>query len=618
MDDKLWLPSETGRNEAGNANLIGVYVPANAVFPDVKPTAQTLKSLLSSLSRTDALFWCARLNLIVSNPCYEDQLNKQRYCLETFLSIEERRNVAKFMSAHDGPLTVFFRGQLLELMRWICRYCKDLPGDGTTFDEAETRRTFAKAALIASDLWGWRTYRDKMRLDEGIAAARLRSLGAVRIAYDAQTSGIDPMMAIGRGRSLFLDYFVQHHPNFCDEFKRKSGFDIEDYFRLLCIIAVHYLNRTPEQACKSADKSGIFLLKNFAEKDPRLAAISEKYFSQAAQSGDELCAALWANGDDTEEDSLAWRDFRAIRERPILRTVDGRAIVLDPVFFAESASVSPLFRILPQDKKAGDVILARFGDAFESYSSSILRRMYPSPGGNIVDRLTCNVTGRDRRGNPIQIADACLNNVDDVVLFESKATWIRDDVVEHRDPEEYVRVLRERYSRRSDNQPKGAGQLANAISNLAAGKWQLLSQDFSLARTIYPVLLVYDPRLDGVAHAHFLANEFRKALAADEIRPNLEMRKGRFIVTPLIVLTIETLEILERSVEHFGLVDLFREYSKACPDRMIGVHNFLVLSDFGEKLYKCGSLAESVLKVMDEGKRLMASNDCKDSDPLKE
>jgi len=84
------------------------------------------------------------------------------------------------------------------------------------------------------------------------------------------------------------------------------------------------------------------------------------------------------------------------------------------------------------------------------------------------------------------------------------------------------------------------------------------------------------------------------------------MRKGQFIVTPLIILTIDTLEILERSVEHFSLVDLLREYSKASPDRMMSLHNFLAFSDFRKKLFASGSLAESVLKVMEVAKQLLA------------
>jgi hypothetical protein len=609
MANEIWLPHQpaTSQDLGGSVNQVGVYLPVTAVFPDTTATKENLEVLLAHLSRTDALFWCARLNLIVSNPSYPDHLNKQRYGLHNFFSQEEIRRIATFASEHRGPLTVFFRGQLLELMRWICLFSKDSPDDGLTFDDAEARRTFAKAALIVSDLLGWRTWQDKMNLDEGVEAARRRSLGGVRVAYDAVTDGLDPMMAIGRGRSLFRDHFAHFHPSFSDEFRSRMDLDLDEFYAVLCIVAVHYLNRTPEIVVESTDKSGIFLLKEFADLNPKLASISERYFSKASQTADELRDSLWPVDDVTAQDSLAWRDFRAIRDRPILRTPDGRAIVLDPVFFAESAAVGPLFAILPRDKTKGNVILTRFGEAFESYTSAVLRRMYPKPKGDVVDRLTCNLVGTDKRGNQVQIADACLNNEYEVVLFESKATWIREDIVEHRDPEEYVRVLCERYSKRSDDQPKGVGQLAKAITNLASGEWRLSNQDFTLARNVYPVVIAYDPRLDGAFHSHFLANEFRAALAPNEIRENGEMRKGRFLVAPLIVLTIENLENLERSVEHFGLVELFRDYSVGSPDRMLSLHNFLAFSAYGKKLFASGSLAESALKVLAVAKEIMSS-----------
>lgn len=209
--------------------------------------------------------------------------------------------LAAFMAKHDGPPTVFFRGQLLELMRWICLCCKDLPGDGATFEDAETRRTFAKSALIVSDLWGWRTYQDRMNLDAGVEAARLRSLAAVRMAHDAVTVGCDPLMAIGRGRSLFLEHFVQFHPEFLGEFRLETGLELEDYFAILSVIAMHYLNRTPEQAAQSSDKSGLFSLKHFAEKTPKLASVSETYFEYFSQGADELCSALWRSGRNERE-----------------------------------------------------------------------------------------------------------------------------------------------------------------------------------------------------------------------------------------------------------------------------------------------------------------------------
>ena len=46
------------------------------------PTVDELKQQLARLSRTDALLCCARLNLVVSNGTYHDDLEKQRFAVQ--------------------------------------------------------------------------------------------------------------------------------------------------------------------------------------------------------------------------------------------------------------------------------------------------------------------------------------------------------------------------------------------------------------------------------------------------------------------------------------------------------------------------------------------------------
>ncbi len=70
-----------------------------------------------------------------------------------------------------------------------------------------------------------------------------------------------------------------------------------------------------------------------------------------------------------------------------------------------------------------------------------------------------------------------------------------------------------------------------------------------------PILVVYDCSLDSPGHAEFFAEEFVGALEPDLICDNGYLKKGRFRIAPVILMTIEDLEILESSVETFGLVD---------------------------------------------------------------
>ena len=137
-------------------NPISVFIPVENVFEGTDSTFQVFRSLLDDLSLTDTLFWSARLNLVVSNPLISDHMLKQQYVLNIFFTHEEITKVNRFVQEHGGVsnVAIFFRGQLLELLRWVCLFCEDKPNDGRSFDDPETRRIFAKALLIAGSLWG--------------------------------------------------------------------------------------------------------------------------------------------------------------------------------------------------------------------------------------------------------------------------------------------------------------------------------------------------------------------------------------------------------------------------------------------------------------------------------
>ena len=151
---------------------VGIFLPVSEVFPDTKSDFETFKSLLGNLSRTDSLFWCARLNLIISDP-EATHIKKQQAGLSQFFTQEEINKVNSFVKKNGGAerITVFFRGQILELVRWITLYCHDFPEDGIPMEVGKalatvtdvkpgsflryTRSTTSdEYALTASQSWG--------------------------------------------------------------------------------------------------------------------------------------------------------------------------------------------------------------------------------------------------------------------------------------------------------------------------------------------------------------------------------------------------------------------------------------------------------------------------------
>ncbi len=99
-------------------NPTGVYVPVQEVFPGAPNNFGDFTLLLRKLSRNDALFWCARLNLIISNPAFPDHKARQQYGLDVFFTQEQIERVNRFARARGGAerVAIFFRGQLLELI----------------------------------------------------------------------------------------------------------------------------------------------------------------------------------------------------------------------------------------------------------------------------------------------------------------------------------------------------------------------------------------------------------------------------------------------------------------------------------------------------------------------
>jgi hypothetical protein len=92
-----------------------------------------------------------------------------------------------------------------------------------------------------------------------------------------------------------------------------------------------------------------------------------------------------------------------------------------------------------------------------------------------------------------------------------------------------------------------------------------------------PVLVVHDVLLGAPGFGHFVASAFDEDLGIETpIRG--ERLQGLIRVAAPIVLTIEDLELLEVSIEHFGFREALLDYSDACPDRMSSFHEFLTSS----------------------------------------
>src|ERR1700678_1786612 len=124
---------------------LALLVTVDAIFTGVTASEESMRAALTTLSRDDALFTCARINAMVSGfgPAISNH-QRQNAAISKLCSQGEMWALSRYAIKHGGPERVmaFFRGQLLELARWLALYCRHQQGDGETFSDADVRSAF--------------------------------------------------------------------------------------------------------------------------------------------------------------------------------------------------------------------------------------------------------------------------------------------------------------------------------------------------------------------------------------------------------------------------------------------------------------------------------------------
>jgi len=204
----------------------GLCITCEEVFADVPDTLDNLRGLLAAMDRTQVLLWCARVNEKLSEqlaPPELAQLNpfdrfhrRQQLLVRHFFNREQTERVVTFFRKEAAkqrtaiisvPMlpTVFFRGQVLELLRWACIFCPDIPS--TYFDVPDARTPLAKALLIAGTLWNHRIYERAAAAPTDPLQGTGRLLVTFRIGRDQDASALDLTRALARGLNIFSVFF---------------------------------------------------------------------------------------------------------------------------------------------------------------------------------------------------------------------------------------------------------------------------------------------------------------------------------------------------------------------------------------------------------------------------
>jgi hypothetical protein len=236
----LILPTSVRRQPTSHE--IDVFVPPEALFPHLEQSEATMATLLGELGRDAVLLACARLNMVVNGTGNPDLKPRQARAIRLLCDPEDLSRINAFAATRPGghvPV-VFFRGQILELMRWAVRCCPAIPDDGMVFSDPAARKWLLQAALVASTLWSRRVFADRLSGTLPVDEARQRALGAFRRGLEESVIAPHLGVTLGRGWALFTEYFPPRYPAFAREFHEATGLSVEQY--LTCVTGLANLS----------------------------------------------------------------------------------------------------------------------------------------------------------------------------------------------------------------------------------------------------------------------------------------------------------------------------------------------------------------------------------------
>jgi hypothetical protein len=539
------------------------YLPVHIVS-GVTPTEESVRNILATLDLQETLIFCARLNAIITGigTASMEQRIRNALAVLDLRKLERRiRNVVEPIGGY-GTIRVFFRGQLIELMRLALKYCpRDPLPDCYRF--TYNRKQFLKAALIAGVKWGERIVRPEHDVRTMGPENIGEHIGYMRKMVEDTNPAPDIASTMGRGWLLFSEYLPKHYPSFKAEFLETTNMTFDQYFTCTCGLMT-YVNLGNEMEGRVQNI-------NTVGAATRYRGIFPNYMTVDTQTPEELAKASAGTQADFE---------RAMWQRPVIRFANDATVIADPVVFSAKLSIGPLFVPLRGHSERSKALFAAFGDAFEEYSSDILRRMFSSAHFNL----------EKMKGKKVEFeVDALIAEGTSAFVFETKAKFLKEELISGNAYAGFVEHLREKYVSKGN----AVWQLEKIVSAISTGAWTTIPAEFGAVTHIFPIVLTHDVRMDSPGTGMFLDQEMTR------LNPGIRQDPR---VQPLIILTIRDLEMLEASIAsgELSLTELLSGYlaELANVDQLCSFHNYVAHSPHNGKMRPSAAVREKALEIL--------------------
>jgi hypothetical protein len=557
------MPFVNPRDTTVFADIANIYgLPATEEFA---------AGILSALDLKMTVVICGRLNAIISGIGNLSTERRNALAMKFLAVPKEERRILNFVGPRGGyeRRPVFFRGQLLELMRLAVKYCRKEPFP-TCYDDPKNRSQFLKAALIASSLWTARVLPSRFDINQINEENISEHLGYLRKIIEETNPAPAAINTIGRGWLLFSEYLPKRYPGFEAEFLAATDMTYDQYSTCVTGLLLYIM--------VGNELEGRMLNVNSVGAATTYRGVFPNYLALDTQTLEQFAKA--SQGSQAEFEKAMW-------QRPIILFPNGDSVISDPVFFSAKLSIGPLFFLLRNHPERGSAVFAAFGHAFEDYVNAIVGRMFAN--------AHFNLEKADGKNTDFEV-DALASEGSAALVFEAKAKFLKEELVSGNEYADFVGHLREKYI-----SPRNAvWQLAKSTASVSARAWPELPPEFEETTEIFPIVITHDIRMDSPGTGLFFRNEM-KALSFNGANQDN--------VRPLVIMTVQDLESVEASIaaSEFTLTAFLTEYLAEIQniDPLCSLHNFIAHSKYNSQLRPSPIVFQKSLEVLDRARLVL-------------
>ena len=513
----------------GNMNISPVLTANEFGYPE---SPEELTKTLSKFNYRDILIQLARINLLLQRS--KDFENDERILTENFCSPIILNGIDASPSLQGR--FIFNRQSTLRLLSESVRVSD--PNSTYTLDRVDAQEDLAKCYLIANSMLdgGGSNTTSEGEIDKHMIVDAIPTM-----EYAINTSpGYRTKFLMVRSEE-FLRRLIETEKSHLgvdaeQVFSQATGLTLQDYQHLVFSIFAVYWSCSPQEIIRqdpSRDGSLFFDPNSVSD----LAPLYEKILPHTCISIDTL-------KEKAENFSSCKNEFRLWRQYPLVEVSENQILCIDFGFLLEKLQSGVFWIIRDQLEKQhrgnGQKIIGLWGDIFEDYAVSIIKRGIDAQVSRVENYI---ITPKYNRGQEEECTDVIIRGDDTLILLECKAPLLRGKSKFSGDFDTLYTELKDKIIEgERPEKARGIKQLCNAIQSLfhteETQRRSIEDIDISKIKKIYPVLVLSNRMFSVLWMNWFLDLEFQRLLEAIEPVENLDIK-------PLTVLTIEDLESLE-------------------------------------------------------------------------